>query len=252
MQSTISALDVPVIKFVAPSLQANADAFRSEFLEKYPFPGIAYPMQKAVRAIVLRPNSAPWKLLLARKELAIQYSSVERKGFIQNDIGVAVEASFVAPANNHDFEMAALFPKPLHVSIFVGDKDLTFALDTPIPITFVSKPKVEGSEFIPEQVLLTTFIVSNSAITYELHDSSNNTGVLIVVAFSNFIKMDETSDELILWTGARTAAKLRSRGLRTRVFRASSSSCGHGGGGGGGTPLETTDICAGQIFPPGG
>jgi hypothetical protein len=218
----------------APHMRESAIRFRAEFGNDYLKQNKPYPIEKALRASRLRPSSAEaQKLLLRRKELEI------KDGQISNNLGREVEAIFEPVLNDKSFTAAVLFPKPFEAAATFTNAELRVQFRTGLSVAFLTKPAIENASLLPDRAIMTSFVVTDAALTLEFDPSiPTDPGFIMVMAFSTATSIraliTETrplGDEAVTGTPfANSAINIARRKNFEVIFQAAGACQGNGGG----------------------
>ena len=212
-------MDIPTIVITAAHMKDRALGFRKAFIENYLKTNTDYPISAIFQATSLWPSTAgALKLLLQRKSIVI------RNGQLTNSVGRSVEATFNPIVNDQQFSIAVLFPSPLSMRATYDESHLAISATTPLPTTFIVKPKVDGAAYLPDKADVLEIAIIDSAITYTFAKSGTLTPAFIVAAQFDGISSDLLASTLEQRLSRSYSAVAASSPQSVRLF--SSGMCG--------------------------
>jgi hypothetical protein len=157
---------VPVIRIAAAHMKARSDAFRTSFISDHLAKNAPFPIREAIRATRLRPDSsAVIRLLMKRGDFRIHAPTIE------NTVGRAIEAEFVPIVNSSEFVISVVFPQPFKATAKYTKTELSFVMDTPLPVVFVTQPQIAEANLIPDEAQLSKVIIGEDGITYSFSNT---------------------------------------------------------------------------------
>lgn len=204
-------MDIPTIVVNAGHMKDRALAFRGSFINDHLRTNSPYAISEIFRNTSMWPSSAgALKLLLKRKTIAIH------DGQLSNSVGRQVEATFNPIVNDQHFTIAILFPSPLLMQASYDQNHLSIKALTPLPTTFIVKPKIDGASLLPDRAEALEFAILNSAITYTFSQVGSVKPAFILAARFDPVPLEDLANLLVrrLTAEFSTAPVVRSPSVR--------------------------------------